>query len=81
MADVRTIEKGTYRHTKSGKLYQVIGTAFHTETEENLVVYKPMYESAFDLFARPLSMFTESIELDGNRVPRFERIEKDKYLL
>ena len=35
----KTIPKGTYRHTKSGKMYEVIGVALHTETNEQLVIY------------------------------------------
>lgn len=66
--------KGTYRHNKSGRLYQLIGTAFHTETEENLVVYQPLYDSEHELFARPFEMFFEQVVIGGRQVPRFEKI-------
>lgn len=66
--------KGTYRHTKSGKKYTLLGVALHTETEELLVVYKPLYESEYELFVRPYDMFFESIEIDGVIRPRFEKI-------
>ena len=68
------IEKGTYRHNKSGKLYEVIGVALQTETSEALVVYQPLYQSEYKLFARSYTMFTEQIELNGKQMPRFERI-------
>ena len=68
------ISKGTYKHSKSGKLYEVIGLALETETEELLVIYRPLYENEYELFARPASMFTETVVLDGKSVPRFEKI-------
>ena len=68
------ISKGTYKHSKSGKLYEVIGLALETETEELLVIYRPLYENEYELFARPASMFTETVVLDGKPVPRFKKI-------
>ena len=68
------ISKGIYRHSKSGKLYEVIGIALETETEELLVIYRPLYENEYELFARPVSMFTETVVLDGKSVPRFQKI-------
>jgi hypothetical protein len=68
------ISKGIYRHSKSGKLYEVIGLALETEVEELLVIYRPLYENEYELFARPASMFTETIVLDGKSVPRFQKI-------
>ena len=67
--------KGTYRHTKSGKEYTLLGTAFHTETEELLVIYKPLYTCEFELFARPYDMFFELVETSGEMKPRFERVD------
>ncbi|MEN9430479.1 MAG: hypothetical protein RJA86_1338 [Pseudomonadota bacterium] len=61
---------GVYRHYK-GKEYQVIAVARHSETEEELVVYRLMYGD-FSYWVRPLSMFTENIELDGVITPRFQ---------
>ncbi len=71
---MQTIETGTYRHNKKGHLYEVLGVALQTETEEQLVIYRPLYESEFELFARPYGMFTEQVEIDGKMVPRFEKI-------
>lgn len=68
------ISKGVYKHSKSGKLYEVIGLALETETEEILVIYRPLYENEYELFARPASMFTETVVLNGKPVPRFEKI-------
>lgn len=68
---------GIYEHFK-GKRYEVIGTAFHSETQEVLVVYKMLYEGSHPkgtLWVRPLGMFIESVELDGKSIPRFRLIE------
>ena len=74
MSESQTIEKGTYRHNKSGKLYKVIGVALQTETNEALVIYQPLYQSEYKLYARPYQMFIEQIELNGQQTPRFEYI-------
>jgi len=65
------ITPGTYRHYK-GNLYEVIDVARHAETEEQLVVYRALY-GARGLWVRPLAMFTEAVEVDGVRHPRFVR--------
>lgn len=64
---------GRYRHYKGGE-YEVIGVARHSETDELLVVYRPLY-NATGLWVRPLAMFLEVITYQGRTVPRFERIE------
>lgn len=64
------IKLGLYRHYK-GNNYRVIGVATHSEDESKLVVYRPMYGEQ-DLWVRPLDMFTETVEIDGNSVARFE---------
>ena len=66
---------GRYRHYK-GKDYQVIGLARHSETEEPLVVYRTLYGD-FDLWVRPLAMFNEQVEVDGEQYPRFTFISED----
>ena len=60
---------GTYQHYK-GPLYDVIGLARHSETEEWLVLYRPQYGER-GLWVRPLTMFTESVSYEGRDVPRF----------
>lgn len=67
------IEAGRYRHYK-GKDYEVIGVASHSETEERLVVYRCLYGN-YDLWVRPLSMFQETVEVDGKTIPRFRLVE------
>ena len=66
------MQTGRYRHYK-GKDYLVLGVARHSETEEELVVYRQDYGDK-GLWVRPKSMFLETIELDGQRMPRFEYI-------
>ena len=64
---------GRYRHYK-GRFYEVVGVARHSETEEELVVYRCLYGD-HSLWVRPLAMFLESVEVEGVRVPRFARCE------
>lgn len=68
-----TVKTGIYRHYKD-KLYQVIGVARHSETEEEHVVYRPLYGER-GLWVRPLAMFDETIERDGIKQKRFTFIE------
>ena len=63
---------GVYRHYK-GKDYEVIAVARHSETEEELVVYRLMYGD-FSYWVRPLTMFVERIVIDGIEQPRFRFI-------
>lgn len=67
------LKLGKYRHYK-GKDYEVIGVAKHSETLEDLVVYRTLYPSDHDLWVRPLAMFIEDVEIDGKKMPRFEYI-------
>jgi hypothetical protein len=66
------IELGKYRHYK-GNYYEVIGVVKHSETLEELVLYKQLYGEAA-LWVRPISMFLETITIDGQIKPRFERV-------
>ena len=70
---LQSIPQGIYRHYK-GSLYQVLHVANHSETEEELVVYRCLY-GEYGVWVRPLAMFTESIEVNGKEVPRFELIK------
>ena len=63
---------GRYRHYK-GKEYEVIGIARHSETEEELVVYRTCYGN-FDLWVRPKAMFLETVLVNGTPTPRFAYI-------
>jgi len=68
-----TIRLGKYRHYKGGE-YAVHGIARHSETEESMVVYTPLYGEG-GLWVRPLAMFAETVVCDGEQVPRFEFVE------
>ena len=69
------IKKGKYRHFK-GNEYEVIGTAKHSETLEEMVVYKALYGEG-SLWVRPASMWNETIERDGKTFQRFEFIGQE----
>lgn len=60
---------GRYRHYK-GNAYVVLGVARHSETEEELVVYRQDYGD-HSLWVRPRAMFEEQLEVDGRQIPRF----------
>lgn len=66
------IKKGRYRHFK-GNEYEVIGTARHSETTEEYVVYKALYGDG-GLWIRPKEMWNETVERDGKTFKRFEFI-------
>lgn len=67
-----TVEPGRYRHYK-GNDYDVLGLARHSETLEDLVVYRALY-GEFGLWARPAAMFLETVVINGTTVPRFRKI-------
>lgn len=64
----KSIPLGRYQHYK-GPYYQVINIAQHSESEEQLVIYKP--EKSEQWWARPLDMFIEEITVKGKTVKRF----------
>ncbi len=66
------IKPGKYRHFK-GNEYEVIGTAKHSETMEEMVVYRALY-GEFGLWVRPASMWEETVERDGKTYKRFTYI-------
>ena len=63
------IKIGKYRHFK-GKEYEVLCLVKHSETEETLVIYRALY-GAGEIWARPISMWTETVEKNGETVQRF----------
>jgi hypothetical protein len=63
------IAPGRYRHFK-GKEYTVLGVARHSETHEELVVYRQEYGD-HGFWARPKEMFLQTVEVNGEQVPRF----------
>ena len=66
------IQPGRWRHFK-GKVYQVLGMARHSETLEQLVVYRALYGDG-GLWVRPAAMWLETVDWDGYCGPRFVRI-------
>ena len=64
-----TVKCGRYRHFK-GNEYEVLGTATHSETLEELVVYRALYGEG-KLWVRPVSMWNETVERGGQRLHRF----------
>ncbi|MFA5742912.1 MAG: DUF1653 domain-containing protein [Candidatus Paceibacterota bacterium] len=64
------LKLGKYRHYK-GKEYELIGVARDSETLEEMAVYRALY-GGHDLWVRPLKMFTEEVEINGKKMPRFE---------
>ena len=59
-------------------MYKVIGTAKHSESLEDLVIYEALYENEVSkLWARPASMFFDEVLIDGNYVPRFQFVSEN----
>ena len=65
-----SIPTGRYRHFK-GREYTVLGVARHSETQEELVVYRQEYGD-HGLWVRPKQMFQATVAVDGRAVPRFQ---------
>jgi len=68
------IKPGKYQHFK-GNVYEVIGTGKHSETLEELVIYR---NEKGEFWVRPKAMFLEYVETEGYKGPRFVRIEEEK---
>lgn len=69
------MKPGRYRHYK-GNDYRVEGVATHSESGEQLVVYRPLYGEGA-LWVRPLDMFVETVEVSGETIPRFAFVGDD----
>lgn len=73
------IKTGLYKHSKSGKMYKVLGTGHHSETLEELVVYQAEYDSPEfgknAIWVRPIEMFIEKVNVNGEDKPRFEFVK------
>jgi hypothetical protein len=73
----QVLKIGKYQHFK-GNFYQVLHLAKHSENEEYMVVYQPLYDNKDgirEIWVRPLVMFDEVIERDGKKLKRFSFIE------
>ena len=71
MADIKL---GKYRHFK-GNEYEVIGIAKHSETLEEMVIYRALYGDG-GMWVRPAEMWEETVERDGQIFKRFTYIEE-----
>ena len=69
------LQPGRYRHYK-GNDYEVMGVAKHSETEEEVVVYRALYGEK-GLWVRPLVMFLDTIVVEGRPQPRFQFVAED----
>ena len=65
----QNMQTGIYRHYK-GKLYHLIGGARHSESHEEMVVYRALYGN-YGIWVRPYSMFFEEVVTDGQKILRF----------
>jgi hypothetical protein len=71
------IKPGIYKHSKTGNLYKVHFVALHSENKEELVVYEALYDNDKSRYwVRPLAMFEELVEINSQKVPRFQFISE-----
>lgn len=77
ITSMENLKIGKYQHYK-GKYYEVIGSARHSETLEEMVVYKALYKTneGESLWVRPRQMFTEEVIIEGESKPRFRFVDK-----
>lgn len=67
------VVKGKYRHFKGGE-YEVLHVARHSETGEEMVVYRALYGEQ-EIWVRPIKMWQETVKNEGKTVPRFVKID------
>lgn len=65
-----------YHHYRNRQAYEIVAVAKHTETEEELVVYRALY-GAYQVWVRPLAMFCGTVDDNGVTRPRFERLAQE----
>jgi molecular chaperone GrpE len=70
------IKKGIYRHYKGGQ-YRVLNEALDSENKKELVVYQDISDEK-KIWARPKKMFLESVEVKGEKKPRFEFLHEEE---
>lgn len=73
MDDRNNTKHKIYKHYKGTK-YELLAIANHSETLEKMVVYKALYGEG-EIWVRPLSMWNELVEVNGEQVPRFKFVE------
>lgn len=69
----QTLKPGMYRHFKGG-IYEVLGVAEHSEQPEEFVVYRVL-DGSKRLFVRPMTMFVELVNVNGQERRRFEFVD------
>lgn len=78
MGNMESIQLGKYKHYKNGQTYELLGIIRHSETKEEMVLYKALYQSIEfgdnAMWARPKAMFFEQLMHEGKLVQRFEYI-------
>lgn len=70
---MHTLPLGIYQHYK-GNQYELLGFARHSETLEEMVIYKALYGEG-GIWVRPLSMWENMIEVEGTEIKRFTLVE------
>ena len=75
-SDPAAVRPGIYRHYK-GPLYELVAVGRHSETEEYMAVYRALYGDR-GIWVRPLAMFTDEVEHQGERQPRFRFLRADE---
>lgn len=74
------VRPGVYQHFRNGLTYEVITVARHSETKEDLVVYRAIYFNAeSEYWVRPYEMFTQMVEYNGKMVPRFRWVGESDF--
>jgi hypothetical protein len=71
---VPEIELGVYEHYK-GNRYEVIGVGLDSETTKPVVIYKPLHDAQVPYWVRPYEMFLETVAVQGQKVPRFKKVD------
>ena len=74
LSPVTRLKPGRYRHFK-GNEYELLGVARHSETLEELVVYRALYGEG-GLWVRPINMWSEQVDRPDYSGPRFTPIEE-----
>lgn len=69
---INAVPLGRYQHYK-GNIYDVVAIARHSETGEEMVVYQSVKDIT-EYWVRPLPMFTETVDHEGETVPRFSKL-------
>jgi hypothetical protein len=73
--EAKSLQLGLYEHYKGNK-YQVLGVVLHSETYEEMALYKALHGDGYT-WVRPLKMFLETVEVNGQSVPRFKFISSE----